>query len=84
MVNGCWCRPNRFCLKKIGPGELSFTPTATTRSSGDVTSKTIELTPMSNALFMDRSHALIWGRASSRKGVPDRSLMRDRQLTNSK
>ena len=80
--NGSAERPRRTWRKNTGPGELSLTPTATTRNSGDITRSTTELMHRSNARFTNLSHALRWGWAISRKGVPERSVRRDRQLIN--
>ena len=82
-VKGCASRPSRIWWKNTGPGELSLTPTATTRSNGDVTNSTAELMHRSNARFMNPSHALRCGWAISRKGKPERSVNRERQLINS-
>ena len=82
-VNGKAWRPRRVWRKNTGPGELSLTQTATARSSGDITTSTAELTHRSNARLANLSHALSCGWAISRKGVPERSERRDRQLINS-
>ena len=41
--NGSAERPRRTWRKNTGPGELSLTPTATARKSGDITRSTTEL-----------------------------------------
>jgi hypothetical protein len=82
--NGSVERPRRTWRKNTGPGELSLTPTATTTSSGDSATSTAELMHRSNARFMNLSQALRWGWAISRRGVPERSVRRDRQLISSK
>ena len=82
-VKGSAERPRRTWRKNTGPGELSLTPTATTKSSGDITKSTAELMHRSKARFTNLSHALRCGWAISRKGVPERSVRRERQLINS-
>ena len=75
-------RPRRTWRKNTGPGELSFTPMATTkhrrhrdehrRAHAQIECPFGELVP----------HAR-WGWAISSRGVPERSVRRDRQLINS-
>ena len=81
-LNGMALRPSRTWRKNTGPGELSLTPTATTRSNGDIARRTAELMHRSNARFTNLSHAVRWGWAISRNGVPEKSV-RERQLINS-
>ena len=76
-------RPRRVWRKNTGPGELELDPDGHDRSSGDITTSTAELMHRSNARLANLSQALSCGWAISRKGVPERSERRDRQLINS-
>jgi len=47
-------RPTRFCLKKIGPGELSLTAMAISPNKGDRTIKAMSETQKSKARLPKR------------------------------